>query len=338
MLVLIVPFVALAVMPPEAALAERPGRPLPGGSPKRREQAGGDHLRRVRDLPVRAHHLRGTARHAEHHRELRADLHLRDLLACAGAAERAVRRNRVFNPWRAIGRAVAWVARTAARTEPPAPLDTAWLGCWPAAAGIFAFATIELVALNGDKPDSLAVAVLADSVTTFIGMALDGVERWTDRARGLLGLLQPVLTHVADRDARGRGGPAQAALRPAAASATARDGRTRVGDDRRGPVRRLQQQAARKSVSPDIAQFFQDHGLSPQHALEATLMLVRPAGCSSWRASTGSACSGRGAWAVASARAGWPTSSRIRSCRPPSPTSLRTTSRCCSSRARASRT
>ena len=62
---------------------------------------------------------------------------------------------RAFNPWRAIGRAVAWVARTASRSELPAPLDYPdWLGHWPAAVGIFAFATLELVASNGDKPDT----------------------------------------------------------------------------------------------------------------------------------------------------------------------------------------
>ena len=39
---------------------------------------------------------------------------------------------RPFNPWRAIGRAVAWVARTAARTDLPAPLAV------PRAAGALA--------------------------------------------------------------------------------------------------------------------------------------------------------------------------------------------------------
>jgi len=54
---------------------------------------------------------------------------------------------KAFNPWRAIGRAVAWAARTVSRDELPAPLRyPERLGHWPAAAGIFAFAVMELVA------------------------------------------------------------------------------------------------------------------------------------------------------------------------------------------------
>ena len=89
---------------------------------------------------------------------------------------------RAFNPWRAIGRAVAWVARTVSRSELPEPLAyPGWLGRWPAAVGIFGFATMELVVSDGDKPETLAIAVLVYSAFTFIGMALYGVERWSDR-------------------------------------------------------------------------------------------------------------------------------------------------------------
>ena len=89
---------------------------------------------------------------------------------------------RAFNPWRAIGRVVAWVARTAARTDLPAPLAyPERLGNWPAAAGIFAFAALELVASDGDKPENLAIATLVYSAVTFVGMALYGVEPWIRR-------------------------------------------------------------------------------------------------------------------------------------------------------------
>ena len=68
---------------------------------------------------------------------------------------------RALNPWRAIGRVVAWVARTAARTDLPAPLEyPRRLGHWPAVAGIFAFAALELVASDGDKPENVAIAAL----------------------------------------------------------------------------------------------------------------------------------------------------------------------------------
>jgi hypothetical protein len=71
---------------------------------------------------------------------------------------------RAFNPWRAIGRGVAWIARTVSRSELPEPLAyPRWLGRWPAAAGIFGFATMELVVSGGDKPETLAIAVLVYS-------------------------------------------------------------------------------------------------------------------------------------------------------------------------------
>src|SRR5829696_6856020 len=90
---------------------------------------------------------------------------------------------RAFNPWRAIGRAVAWLARVISRSELPEPLAyPAWLGRWPAAAGIFGFAALELVVSGGDKPETLAVAILVYSALTFVGMALYGVEQWTGRA------------------------------------------------------------------------------------------------------------------------------------------------------------
>ena len=89
---------------------------------------------------------------------------------------------RAFNPWRAIGRAVSWVAQTAARGPMPAPLSyPERLGRWPAAVGIFAFAALELVHSSGDAPDTVAVAALVYSAVTFVGMALYGVETWCAR-------------------------------------------------------------------------------------------------------------------------------------------------------------
>ena len=50
---------------------------------------------------------------------------------------------RAFNPWRAIGRTFAWVARTVSRSELPVPLAyPGWLGRWPAAVRLFGFATM----------------------------------------------------------------------------------------------------------------------------------------------------------------------------------------------------
>src|SRR6202008_4085098 len=89
---------------------------------------------------------------------------------------------KAFNPWRAIGTTVAWIARTAARTEMPAPLQIPEnLGPGPAAFGIFLFAALELVSSNGDKPETLAIAALLYSAATFVGMALYGVDKWSGR-------------------------------------------------------------------------------------------------------------------------------------------------------------
>ena len=50
---------------------------------------------------------------------------------------------RPFNPWRALGRGVSWIARTAARAPMPAPLSyPERLGHWPAAIGVFLYAVL----------------------------------------------------------------------------------------------------------------------------------------------------------------------------------------------------
>jgi hypothetical protein len=63
---------------------------------------------------------------------------------------------RALNPWRATARAVAALARRlaphAGRTEPVHYPRR--LGCWPAVAGLLAFAWLELVYVNGTSPGS----------------------------------------------------------------------------------------------------------------------------------------------------------------------------------------
>lgn len=89
---------------------------------------------------------------------------------------------RAFNPWRALGRMVAWIAQTAAREPLPAPLAYPdRLGYLPAAAGLFAFTALELVASNGSEPKNVAIATLIYSAVTFVAMALYGVETWLAR-------------------------------------------------------------------------------------------------------------------------------------------------------------
>jgi hypothetical protein len=89
---------------------------------------------------------------------------------------------RAFNPWRAVGLAVGWVVGRLARGGAPEPLPyPERLGHWPAAIGILGFAWLELALATGDEPDTVALATIAYSALTFIGMALYGVDRWTER-------------------------------------------------------------------------------------------------------------------------------------------------------------
>jgi hypothetical protein len=181
---------------------------------------------------------------------------------------------RAFNPWRAIARGVAWVARKGSRSELPEPLAYPdWLGRWPAAVGIFGFAAMELVVADGDKPETLAVATLAYSALTFIGMALYGVERWTDRGEAfsvyfnLFSRLSPIETREREVGlrrplsglARLESVPGTVALVAVMIGTVSFDGFTG--------------KRTWNSRSPDIAEFFQDRGMSPVHSLETTFLL-----------------------------------------------------------------
>jgi hypothetical protein len=90
---------------------------------------------------------------------------------------------RAFNPWRAIGRAVGFAASRLAGDRLAAALPyPESLGRWPAAAGLVAFAWLELISPTGVEPRTLAAATLVYSAVTFLGMGLYGVEPWIGRA------------------------------------------------------------------------------------------------------------------------------------------------------------
>jgi hypothetical protein len=94
---------------------------------------------------------------------------------------------RAFNPWRAIGRGFGWAAKRVAGDALPAALPyPERLGRWPAALGIFAFAWVEL-ALNpvhSTDPSVLAWLAVAYAAVQLVGMALYGVDAWSDRGDG----------------------------------------------------------------------------------------------------------------------------------------------------------
>src|SRR5688500_1347665 len=71
---------------------------------------------------------------------------------------------KAFNPWRAAARGVAGLAKLIRRGALPEPLPyPERLGRWPAAIGLFAFTWMELAASDGDKPQNVAIAALVYS-------------------------------------------------------------------------------------------------------------------------------------------------------------------------------
>jgi hypothetical protein len=186
---------------------------------------------------------------------------------------------RAFNPWRAVGRAVGWTAGKVARSALPAPLSyPERLGHWPAAAGIFAFAVLELVRSGGDQPETVAIATLVYSALTFIAMALYGVEAWSARGEAysvyfnLFSRLSPVETRegvVGLRPplsglARFKAGAGTAPLLAVMIGSVTFDGASEA------PIW--------TGIAPDLSNFFEDLGLSPQSAFELTFLVGLCAG------------------------------------------------------------
>jgi hypothetical protein len=87
-----------------------------------------------------------------------------------------------FSPWRTLGRATGWVVPRARGGRPVAhrPYPER-IGRWPAAVGVFGFTWIELVSEWTEDPRMLAYVVLGYTAITFAGQAVYGVETWTRR-------------------------------------------------------------------------------------------------------------------------------------------------------------
>ena len=106
---------------------------------------------------------------------------------------------RLLSPWRAVGRTVGAAARRLGGAELSEPLPyPEWLGRFPAAAGVLAFAICELCWATAREPSALAVLMLIYVVIMFVGMSLYGVEPWTRNADafgvlfGLFAALAPI--------------------------------------------------------------------------------------------------------------------------------------------------
>jgi hypothetical protein len=86
-----------------------------------------------------------------------------------------------LSPWRALARAVAWVATRTKISHTTRPYPER-LGHWPAAVGIVAFAWVELVLVNRDDPHLLAVLALAYVAVALAGMYRYGIREWCSHA------------------------------------------------------------------------------------------------------------------------------------------------------------
>jgi hypothetical protein len=275
-MVLVVSFVALAVLWPEPRLEREHWRPLPGGVGR----ALGSRPVEIACGAIGAFllavviyvGLRGTQSPTANFAP--TFIYVIFWLGLVPASVLLGDVFKTFNPWRAIGRAVGWLAGKVARADLPAPLAYPdRLGHWPAAAGIFAFAVMELVASNGDRPESLAIATLIYSALTFVAMALYGVETWIARGEAfsvyfnLFSRLSPVETRDGVVGLR-RPLSGLAALKPGAGTvpllavmigSVTFDGASEA--------------SIWTGMAPDIASFWQDAGLSPQRALEVTFLI-----------------------------------------------------------------
>jgi hypothetical protein len=93
---------------------------------------------------------------------------------------------RAFSPWRTCARVLRAFVRLLRRdgTGGPPLRYPAWLGMWPAIAGLVGFAWLELVYVERDRPSTLAALALGYFLVMVAGMALFGVEEWGGAADG----------------------------------------------------------------------------------------------------------------------------------------------------------
>ena len=86
-----------------------------------------------------------------------------------------------LSPWRAVARALRWGGSRLGMSYRPPLAYPDWLGRWPVVAGMVAFGWLELVYHDHDNPSLLASLSLAYFVLMLAGMALFGIEAWSDR-------------------------------------------------------------------------------------------------------------------------------------------------------------
>jgi hypothetical protein len=93
---------------------------------------------------------------------------------------------RALNPWRALGRAAGWIRFRARGRERglglPRRAYPERVGVWPAVAGLLVFTWIELVSGWSEQPRTVALLVAVYTAAMLAGQAAYGVEPWNGRA------------------------------------------------------------------------------------------------------------------------------------------------------------
>ncbi len=181
---------------------------------------------------------------------------------------------RALNPWRAIGRAVAWIAaRIAGGSLPDALPYPEKLGRWPAVVGLAGFAWLELVLSTGNDPRTLGIAIIVYSAATFVGMALYGVEAWTRHGEAF-SVYFNLFSRISPGEVRGReigfrrplsGLPGLDVVPGTIAFIAVMIGSTTFDGAAESPLW--------ADVAPELSDFFQTIGFSPERALELAFTL-----------------------------------------------------------------
>lgn len=86
---------------------------------------------------------------------------------------------RALSPWRALGRAVERLVPSLGRRPYPERL-----GRWPAAAVLLGFGWVELVPGWSEEPRTLGIAITAYTAITLVAQAVYGTETWSRRGEG----------------------------------------------------------------------------------------------------------------------------------------------------------
>jgi hypothetical protein len=88
---------------------------------------------------------------------------------------------RVLSPWRALADGFVWAWERSGRPAAPLAAYPPRLGRYPAAAGLFGFAALELAYSDPSSPRALAVAIAVYTYVTLFGMVAFGRATWSER-------------------------------------------------------------------------------------------------------------------------------------------------------------